>query len=163
MDITQTAPRVLHSPVAFLVERSCGLSHDEYGCAKYTLTPYASSSLSRSNSGPLSAVMVLNTFEKCSSPYSSITREVALAQFKRADNGDYVKNAHWHDVYYYSSSGFYTVASAQYVLTLWQGMIPSDSSMPRYQIGDDQHDKSKVTITPQSNYSAEYVDIVLNP
>lgn len=93
---------------------------------------------------------------------TSITREVALAQFKRADNGDYLKNAHWHDVYYYSGNGFNTRATAQYVLTSWQGMIPYDSSMPRYHIGDNQHDKTKVTITPQSNYSAEYVDIVLS-
>lgn len=94
---------------------------------------------------------------------TSITREVALAQFARADNGDYLKNAHWHDVYYYrSTDGFNTIASAQYMLSSWQGMIPYDSSMPKYHIGDDQHDKSKVTIRPQSNYSAEWVDIVLS-
>lgn len=95
--------------------------------------------------------------------YTTITREVALAQFERADNGDYLKNAHWHDVYYYrSTDGFYTIASATYMLGSWQGMLPYDSSMPKYLIGDDQHDKSKVTITPQSNYSAEWVNIVLS-
>lgn len=93
----------------------------------------------------------------------AITREVALAQFARADNGDYLKNAHWHDVYYYrSTDGFYTPGTATYMLNSWQGMIPYDSSMPKYHIGDDQHDKSKVTIRPQSNYFAEWVDIVLN-
>lgn len=97
-------------------------------------------------------------------PYNTaITREVALAQFARADNGDYLKNAHWHDVYYYrSTDGFNTPGTAAYMLSSWQGMIPYDSSMPKYLIGDDQHDKSKVTIRPQSNYFAEWVDIVLN-
>lgn len=94
---------------------------------------------------------------------TAITREVALAQFERADNGDYVKNAHWHDVYYYrNSDGFYTPGTAQYMLSTWQGMIPYSSSMPKYHIGDNQHDKSKVKITPESNYFAERVDIVLN-
>lgn len=106
---------------------------------------------------PLSSSVSMNPSD------TAITREVALAQFARVDNGDYLKNAHWHDVYYYrSTDGFNTVASAQYMLSSWQAMIPYDSSMPKYHIGDNQHDKSKVTIRPQSNYSAEWVDIVLS-
>lgn len=34
--------------------------------------------------------------------------------------------------------------------------------MKKKMIGDTQADKSKITIRPDSNYSAEWVDIVLN-
>lgn len=91
-----------------------------------------------------------------------ITREVALAQFNRVDNGDYLKNAHWNRVYYYQANGFNTPATAQYVVGNIANRFPYSSSMPKYMIGDTQADKSKVTIRPDSNYSAEWVDIVLN-
>ena len=92
----------------------------------------------------------------------NITREVALAQFNRVDNGDYLKNAHWNNVYYYKADGFNTPAKAQYVVGNIFGRYPYDSSMPKYLIGDTLADKSKVTIHPDSNYSAEWVNIVLN-
>lgn len=92
----------------------------------------------------------------------NITREVALAQFNRVDNGDYLKNAHWNNVYYYKANGFNTLAKAQYVVGNISGRYSYDSSMPKYLIGDTLADKSKVTIRPDSNYSAEWVDIVLN-
>lgn len=91
-----------------------------------------------------------------------LTREVALAQFNRVNNGDYLKNAHWNRVYYYQANGFNTPATAQYVVGNIANRFPYSSSMPKYMIGDTQADKSKVTIRPDSNYSAEWVDIVLN-
>lgn len=92
----------------------------------------------------------------------SITREVALAQFVRENNGDYMKDAHWNQVYYYKIDGTNTLATAQYVLSNVNGRYSYDSSMPKYLIGDTLADKAKVHITPQSNYSAEWVDIVLS-
>lgn len=93
----------------------------------------------------------------------NITREVALAQFSRTNNGDYLKNAHWNQVHYYrNSDGFHTVASPEYVLSNIVGRYSYSSSMPKYLIGDTLADKSKVTITSQSNYSAEWVNIILN-
>ena len=92
----------------------------------------------------------------------NITREVALAQFVRENNGDYLKDAHWNQVYYYRADGFNTLAKPEYLQSSATGRYSYDSSMPKYLIGDTLSDKSKVHITPESNYSAEWVDIVLD-
>lgn len=45
-----------------------------------------------------------------------LTREVALAQFERRDNGDRLSNAHWSQVYVYSKANSLTVpTTAQYL------------------------------------------------
>ncbi|MFP5528598.1 hypothetical protein ACLGL1_09075 [Peptococcus simiae] len=99
-----------------------------------------------------------------SNPYNvNLTREVALAQFNRLDNGDYLREAHWSQVHYYrKSDGFYTIAEPKYLLSNMDKRYSYDNSMPKYLIGDTLEDKSKITIRPENNYSAEWVDIVLN-
>lgn len=62
----------------------------------------------------------------------------------------------------FKDENFNTLATPPYLLSYVQGRYPYDSSMPKYLTGDTLADKSKITIRPQSNYSAEWVDIVLN-
>ncbi len=92
-----------------------------------------------------------------------ITREVSLAQQIRADNGDCLRDAHWHEVHYYrSSDGFHTEAKPEYLQSSHSERYQYSSSFPKFLIGDDLNDLSKINIRPEKNYSAEWIDIILN-
>ena len=88
-----------------------------------------------------------------------ITRETALAQDNRLNNGTKMRNTKWEQVYLYSNL-ITTTATSEYLLTnTGSNRWSYNNSYPKYIYGDEQSDKSYISITSPSYYYGETVSI----
>ncbi|KXG78954.1 hypothetical protein [Thermotalea metallivorans] len=90
-----------------------------------------------------------------------LTREVALAQHSRILDGSKLTNAHWSDVYFYSTT-LTTKATSTYLQSSHPGRISYSSTYPCYLVGDTLEDKNFITISNPLKYYEEYVTIQMS-